>query len=93
MTRTPTSFGPLSLRVKEPSPGLFFWVLTQLSAQEHISDVCLDTSDHPYPSHEAAMQMGMACLKAYQAQAQGIYVYESFAPAMAAARWAGASLS
>ena len=81
MTRTPTSFGPLSVRVKEPSPGLFLWVLIQLSAHEHISDVCIDMSDHPYLSHEAAMNMGMACMRAYQAQAQGTFVYEShFAP-------------
>ncbi|MDB5744640.1 MAG: hypothetical protein JWR68_2955 [Polaromonas sp.] len=61
------STGPLAVRVKEPSPGLFFWVVSQLSAKEHLPDVCIDTSDHPYPSHEAALRVGTACLKAYKA--------------------------
>lgn len=74
MTTPPATFlRPLTVRVKEPSPGLFFWIVTQPSAQEHSVDVCIDTSDHPYPSYEAAMCVGMACLKAYQAAANVTY--------------------
>jgi hypothetical protein len=58
------SFGPLAVRVKEQSLGLFYWTITQLSADEHIADVCISASDHPYPSHEAAKSAGVACLKA-----------------------------
>ncbi|WP_431097504.1 hypothetical protein [Polaromonas aquatica] len=56
--------GPLAVRVKEPSAGLFYWVVTQLSAEEHTADLRIDGSDHPYPTHEAALQAGAACLKA-----------------------------
>lgn len=55
--------GPLSVRVKEPSDGLFYWVVTQLSPEEHTADTPIDTSDHPYPTHEAALRAGSACLK------------------------------
>jgi hypothetical protein len=61
--------GPLAIRVKEPSPGLFLWTVSELSAQEHIADVCVDASDHPYLSHEAAMSAGTACMKALKAAA------------------------
>ena len=46
--------------------GFFFWIVTQLSAQEQAGEVRIDASDHPYPSHEAAMRMGTACLSAYR---------------------------
>jgi hypothetical protein len=60
----PEAPGPLAVRVKEPSAGLFYWVVTQLSAEEHTADLRIDGSDHPYPTHEAALQAGAACLKA-----------------------------
>ena len=60
----PDAPGPLAVRVKEPSAGLFYWVVTQLSAQEHMADLRIEGSDHPYPTHEAALQAGAACLKA-----------------------------
>ena len=64
MSMPSTTFsGPLSVRVKERSAGLFYWVVTQLSPEEHIADLPIDTSDHPYPTHEAALQAGAACLK------------------------------
>ena len=56
----------LNVRVEESSPGLFFWIVTQLSAQDQLSEVRIDVSDHPYPSHDAAMRMGTACLGAYR---------------------------
>lgn len=56
--------GPLALRVKEPSNGLFYWVVTQLPGREHEPDVRIDESDHPYPTHEAAQTAGYACLNA-----------------------------
>ena len=55
--------GPLSVRVSEPSIGLFYWSVTQASDQEHSADLCMDASDHPYPTHEAAQSAGAACLK------------------------------
>lgn len=61
---TPTAPGPLAVRVKEPSIGLFYWVVTRLSADEHTADQRVEGSDHPYPTHEAAMDAGAACLKA-----------------------------
>jgi hypothetical protein len=60
----PTAPGPLAVRVKEPSVGLFYWVVTRLSADEHTADQRVEASDHPYPTHEAAMDAGAACLKA-----------------------------
>jgi hypothetical protein len=60
----PLSSQPLLVRVKEPSVGLFYWVVTQLAEKEDIPDVRVDGSDHPYPTHEAAMLAGAACLKA-----------------------------
>lgn len=60
--------GPLSVRVKEPSDGLFYWVVTQLSAEEHTADIPIDTSDHPYPTHEAALLAGAACLKVLKSE-------------------------
>jgi hypothetical protein len=59
---TPRS-GPLSVSVNEPSEGLFYWSVTQLSDKEHSGDLCIDASDHPYPTHEAARSAGAACLK------------------------------
>ena len=56
--------GPLALRVKEPSSGLFYWVVTQLAGREHEPDLKIDASDHPYPTHEAALSAGHACLNA-----------------------------
>lgn len=73
----PVCAGPLAVRVKEPSPGLFFWVITRLAAQEHMADLCVDTSDHPYPTHEAAMNVGAACLKAHRAVADQSAVLHS----------------
>lgn len=66
-----TAPGLLNLRVEESSPGLYFWIVTQLSAQEQAGEVCIDTSDHPYPSREAALRMGTACLRAYSTTAEG----------------------
>lgn len=68
--RVSIAFDSLNLRVEESSPGLFFWIVTQLSsAQEQAAEVRVDASDHPYPSHEAAMHVGTACLKAYRSAA------------------------
>jgi len=67
--------GPLAVRVKEPSVGLFYWVVTQLSTDERNADVRIEGSDHPYPTHEAALHAGAACLKALKAS-----VMESQAP-------------
>ena len=69
---TSVSSSALNVRVEESSPGLFFWIVTQLSAQEHAGEVRIDASDHPYPSHEAAMRMGTACLKAYRAAGESL---------------------
>lgn len=71
--RSRISAGALTVRVEESSPGLFFWIVTQLSAQEQAGEVCIDASDHPYPSREAAMSVGTACLKAYTAAAEGLW--------------------
>lgn len=60
----PLSSQPLLVRVKEPAAGLFYWVVTQLAEKEDVPDVRVDASDHPYPTHEAAMLAGSACLKA-----------------------------
>ena len=60
----PLAPGPLLVRVKEPTVGLFYWVVNQLSEKENAPDVRVDASDHPYPTHEAALQAGSACLKA-----------------------------
>lgn len=60
----PLSSQPLLVRVKEPTAGLFYWVVTQLAEKENIPDTRVDASDHPYPTHEAAMLAGAACLKA-----------------------------
>lgn len=70
--RSEISSGALNLRVEESSPGLFCWIVTQLSAQGQAGEVCIDTSDHPYPTREAAMSVGTACLKAYKAAAAGM---------------------
>ena len=59
----PLSSQPLQVRVKEPSEGLFYWVVSQLAEKEDTPDVRVDASDHPYPTHEAAMLAGAACLK------------------------------
>lgn len=60
----PTAPGPLAVRVKEPSVGLFYWVVTRLSADEHTADLRVEASDHPYPTYDAAMHAGAACLRA-----------------------------
>ena len=87
-THSSTYCAPLAVRVKEHSPGLFFWIVVQLSAQEHIRDVCIDRSDHPYLSHEAAMSVGMACLKAHQAAAHETFNHPPYlAPLRPAARF------
>ena len=70
--RSQISSGALNLRVEESSPGLFCWTVTQLRPQEQAGEVCIDASDHPYPSREAAMSVGTACLKAYKAGAAGL---------------------
>jgi hypothetical protein len=65
MNATATTISrPLSVRVKEPSTGLFYWVVTALADREHDVDLKVDASDHPYPTHEAAFQAGHACMKA-----------------------------
>ncbi|MDB5930057.1 MAG: hypothetical protein JWR60_1764 [Polaromonas sp.] len=86
MTARPLlSSGALAVWVKEPSPGLFFWVVTQASADAHTGDVCIDASDHPYPTHDAALRVGAACLKAHQATADAALRYQPtyFTPAAA----------
>ena len=60
----PLSSQPVLVRVKEPAAGLFYWVVTQLAEKVDVPDVRVDASDHPYPTHEAAMLAGSACLKA-----------------------------
>ena len=60
----PLSSQPLLVRVKEPTEGLFYWVVSQRAEKEDTPDVRVDASDHPYPTHEAAMLAGAACLKA-----------------------------
>ncbi len=60
----PVALGPLTVRVKEPAEGLFYWVVSRLSADEHGADTHVNASDHPYPTHEAALNAGSACLKA-----------------------------
>lgn len=60
----PTAIRPLSVRVKEPSAGLFYWVVTALAEREDGADLKVNASDHPYPTHEAAFQAGNACLRA-----------------------------
>ena len=70
--RSEISSGALNLRVEESSPGLFCWIVTQLSAHGQAGEVCIDASDHPYPTREAAMSVGTACLKAYKAAAAGL---------------------
>ena len=64
--RSGISASLLNVRVEESSPGLFFWIVTQLSTQDQSDEVRIDASDHPYPSHDAAMHMGTACLGAYK---------------------------
>jgi hypothetical protein len=61
---------PLTLKVREPSAGLFYWVVTQLTPEEHLADLRLGASDHPYPTHEAALNAGTACLKAFKNEAR-----------------------
>ena len=65
----PIGPGPLAVRVKEPSLGLFYWVVTQLSTDERNADQRINGSDHPYPTHEAALNAGSACLRALKAPA------------------------
>lgn len=61
--------GPLAVKIKEPSVGLFYWVITRLATQEHAGDAKVEASDHPYPTHESAMQAGVACMKALRSAA------------------------
>jgi hypothetical protein len=70
----------LRVRVEESSPGLFFWIVTQLSAQGHAGEVRIDASDHPYPSHESAMRVGTACLKAYRATGESLMSWRPSRP-------------
>ena len=70
--RVAVSPGLLKVRVEESSPGLYFWTVTQLSVQAQAGEVCIDTSDHPYSSREAALRMGTACLTAYSTAAEGL---------------------
>ena len=64
------STGKLAVQVDEASPGLYFWVVRHVSIGDDVrTDECIGISDHPYPSYEAAMSVGMACLKAYEAAA------------------------
>ena len=70
--RSQISSSALNVRVEESSPGLFCWIVTQLSAHEQAGEVCIDASDHPYPSREAAMRVGTACLTAYRATSEGL---------------------
>ncbi len=72
----PISSAPLRIQVKEPSPGLFSWFVTQLPMNEHAAEVCIDASDHPYPSYEAAMSVGAACLKAHKEAARETFLYD-----------------
>ncbi len=62
--------GPLAVKIKEPSLGLFYWVVTRLGTQEYAGEAKVEGSDHPYPTHEAAMQAGVACMKALKTQTQ-----------------------
>lgn len=68
----PAPGGPLFVAVSEPSPGLYVWDITQLSIHEGAFK-CIGSSDHPYPTHDAALTVGVACLKAYEAEAQSFY--------------------
>ena len=70
--RSTLSSGALRLRVEESSPGLYFWIVTQLSGQGQAGEVCIDASDHPYPSHDAALRVGTACLKAYRSAGESL---------------------
>lgn len=56
--------GPLALQIREPSMGLFYWAVTRLSDQEFLIDIKVNESDHPYPTYEAALQAGQACMRA-----------------------------
>ena len=53
---------PLALKIREASLGLYYWDLT--STAEGAGDVRINGSDHPYPTREAALQAGLACMKA-----------------------------
>ena len=44
--------------------GLFYWAVTRLSDQEFLIDIKVNESDHPYPTYEAALQAGQACMRA-----------------------------
>ncbi len=61
-----TLSGPFSVRVEERSMGLYYWVLSQLSDKPQAGDLRIDASDHPYPTHEAALRAGAACLRAFK---------------------------
>lgn len=71
--RSRISSSALQVRVEESSPGLFYWIVAQLSTHGLAGEeVRIDASDHPYPSHEAAMRVGTACLKAYRATGESL---------------------
>jgi len=66
------SRGALCVGVSETSPGLFVWDVSQLSVDEGLLKR-IGSSDHPYPTHDGAMTVGTACLKAYEAEAKSFY--------------------
>ncbi|MES2512049.1 MAG: hypothetical protein V4625_19150 [Pseudomonadota bacterium] len=61
--------GPLAVKVREPSAGLFYWIVTRLTPRETDPELRVDSSDHPYPTHEAALRAGVASLKALRTEA------------------------
>ncbi|MES2414616.1 MAG: hypothetical protein V4614_12490 [Pseudomonadota bacterium] len=61
--------GPLAVKVREPSLGLFYWIVTRLTPQETDAEMRIESSDHPYPTHESALRAGVACLKALRSEA------------------------
>jgi len=69
--------GALRLRVREPSPGLYSWVVTQLASGQNDAETCVGVSDHPYATREAAMRMGAACLQALKAAARDAFFHEA----------------
>lgn len=68
----PPPGGPMFVGVSEQSPGLYSWAVTQVSLGEG-GFKCIGVSDHPYPTHDAAFNVGAACLKAYEAEALSLY--------------------
>ena len=50
--------GPLVVKVKEHSEGPFYWVVTRLTVLEFTAGINVNASDHPHPTHEAALLGG-----------------------------------